>query len=203
MSAEIRKASCFDIPYLCDICLKTGSSGRDASGLYSDPYMLAQFYAIPYVVYSTEHCYVAETEIDGIIRPAGYLLGVENSVEFNRWLEKEWMPRMRKAYDRNGSFKSESEKSFIELIQNKITLDEKIAAKYPAHFHMNVLPAWRGMGLEKKLTETFRESLKKKGVPGVHMGFASDKEGAYEMYSEMGYTEISKTSWGVYMGYLF
>jgi ribosomal protein S18 acetylase RimI-like enzyme len=203
MIPEIRKASLFDIPYLCDICLKTGFSGKDAGGLYSDPYMLAQFYAVPYAAYSTGHCFIVEAEIDGIIRPAGYILGVENSMEFNGWLEEEWMPQLRKAYKRSGSFKSESEKAFIELIQNKIATDEEIAAKYSAHFHMNVLPALNGMGFEKKLTEAFWESLKKKGVAGVHMGFAADKAGACELYSEMGYTEIKRTPWGLYMGYLF
>jgi len=66
MTAEIRKASLFDIPYLSEICLKTGCSGKDATDLYSDPYMLSQFYAVPYIAYSTEHCYIVEADVNRI-----------------------------------------------------------------------------------------------------------------------------------------
>ncbi len=203
MTAEIRRASGFDIPYISEICLKTGSSGKDASDLYSDPYMLSQFYAVPYVVYSTEHCYVVEAEVNRIIRPVGYILGVENSTEFTKWLGEEWMMQLRKSYKLSGSYQSESEKSFVELIQNKITSDEEIAMQYPAHFHMNILPVLQGIGYRKKLTETLWDSLKNKGVAGVHMGFAADKVGAFAFYKAMGFTELKKTSWGIYMGYLF
>jgi hypothetical protein len=35
----IRKAVLSDIPYLYDICLKTGDKGNDASALFYDPYI--------------------------------------------------------------------------------------------------------------------------------------------------------------------
>jgi len=203
MTAEIRKASLFDIPYLSEICLKTGCSGKDATDLYSDPYMLSQFYAVPYIAYSTEHCYVVEADVNRITRPVGYILGVESSTEFTTWLEKEWMMQIRKSYHPTGSYHSESEKSFIALIQNTIIPDEDIVTQYPAHFHMNVLPVLQGMRYRRQLTETLWDSLKNKGVAGVHMGFAADKVGAFAFYKEMGYTELKKTAWGVYMGYLF
>jgi ribosomal protein S18 acetylase RimI-like enzyme len=203
MTVEIRKASIFDIPYLSEICLQTGFSGKDASDLYSDPYMLSQFYAVPYVAYSTDHCYVVEAELNSIIRPVGYIVGVENTTKFTTWLEEEWMMQLRKSYHLNGSYHSESERSFIELIQNTIIVEEGIVMRYPAHFHMNVLPVFQGRGYRRKLTEILWDSLKNKGVAGVHMGFAADKAGAFAFYKEMGYTELKTTSWGVYMGYLF
>ena len=203
VTAEIRRAALFDIPYLSEICLKTGWSGKDAGDLYSDPYMLAQFYAIPYVAYSTDHCYVVEAEVNSIMRPVGYIVGVENTTTFTTWLEEEWMGQVRKSYNLNGSYHSAAERSFIELIQHPITVDEDIVKHYPAHFHMNVLPEFQELGYRRKLTETLWDSLKNKGVAGVHMGFATDKVGAFAFYQAMGYVKLKTTPWGVYMGYLF
>ena len=93
MMADIRHASLFDIPYLSEICLKTGDRGKDASEMYADPYMLAQFYAIPYVVYSPEYCYVVDADVNRIRRPVGYIVGVESSTAFTTWLEEAWMPQ--------------------------------------------------------------------------------------------------------------
>lgn len=203
VTAEIRRAALFDIPYLSEICLKTGCSGRDASDLYSDPYMLAQFYAIPYLAYSTDHCYVVEAEVNGILRPVGYILGVEDTTKFTTWLEEAWLPQVRKSYRLTGAYHSAAERSFIELIQQPITVDEDIVKHYPAHFHMNVLPGFQDRGYRRKLTETLWDSLKDKGVAGVHMGFAADKVGAFAFYQAMGYVQLKTTPWGIYMGHLF
>ena len=48
-------------------------------------------------------------------------------------------------------------------------LFEDLFAKYPAHFHINVHPSARGCGVGEYLVTGYIESLKKIGVPGVHI----------------------------------
>ena len=54
----IRNVEFSDIPYLYEICLKTGASGKDAAGLFYDPYLLGQYYAAPYAFFEKELCFV-------------------------------------------------------------------------------------------------------------------------------------------------
>lgn len=46
---------------------------------------------------------------------------------------------------------------------------ETLAREYPAHLHMNVAPAYRGVGVGKHLIGTFCADLRSVGVSGVHV----------------------------------
>ena len=72
ITPTIRNVNLSDIPYIYDICLKTGLSGKDATKEYSDPYILGQCYAAPYVHFEPNLCFVVETS--NISRPLGCLL---------------------------------------------------------------------------------------------------------------------------------
>jgi len=41
--------------------------------------------------------------------------------------------------------------------------------EYPAHFHVNCHPKFRGLGVGKKLVQNFVSGLKQVGNPGVHL----------------------------------
>jgi len=60
MSTNIRNAVLSDLPYLYEICLKTGADGGDASTDFTDPWLLGQYYAAPYPVYNARFCFVVE-----------------------------------------------------------------------------------------------------------------------------------------------
>ena len=64
---NIRRAVLSDLPYLYEICLKTGDSGNDATEFFLDPFVLGQYYAAPYLLYPAGICFVAEHEC----RPQG------------------------------------------------------------------------------------------------------------------------------------
>lgn len=67
----IRNAHPSDLPYLYDICLKTGLNGKDATSVYSDPYMLGQYYVAPYFFFEPELCFVVDAiENSEISEPA-------------------------------------------------------------------------------------------------------------------------------------
>jgi hypothetical protein len=56
----IRRAALSDLPYLYEICLKTGDAGKDASALFNDPYLMGQYYATPYLLFPAGICFVVE-----------------------------------------------------------------------------------------------------------------------------------------------
>ncbi|RCK78009.1 MAG: Acetyltransferase [Candidatus Ozemobacter sibiricus] len=82
-----------DLPYLYEICLKTGHSGQDATALFEDPYLIGQFYAAPYAFFDPRCVLILEGEVPGgIVRPLGYVLGTADTQAFRAWFDREWRP---------------------------------------------------------------------------------------------------------------
>jgi ribosomal protein S18 acetylase RimI-like enzyme len=44
-----------------------------------------------------------------------------------------------------------------------------LAKRFPAHLHVNLAPAFRGLGLGSRLIDTFVADAKQTGAPGVHV----------------------------------
>ena len=68
----IRKSCLQDLPYIYEICLKTGASGKDATELFNDKNMLGSYYAAPYIVNSPKDCFVVVE--NGLV--CGYILSL-------------------------------------------------------------------------------------------------------------------------------
>ncbi|HMM60169.1 MAG TPA: hypothetical protein PKC25_08570, partial [Candidatus Rifleibacterium sp.] len=95
---RIRDYCTTDLPYLYEICLKTGDSGRDATPLFSDPFMIGQFYAAPYAIFDPRCVLIIEGEIGSTVRPLGYMLGTVDTRAFNTWFDNEWRPAAAQMY---------------------------------------------------------------------------------------------------------
>jgi ribosomal protein S18 acetylase RimI-like enzyme len=196
----IRQALGSDLPYLYEICLKTGASGKDASADFRDPYLLGQFYAAPYLFGPGALAFVAES--GGI--PRGYILCGTDTAAFNRWLESEWLPPLRRRYSQafitgGQATQKEAEIAFlINMDQGKNS--PPYLAEYPAHLHIDLLPDLQGRGMGRRLMETLFSELRRRGVPGLHLGVALDNEGAIAFYQKMGFSDLEKSQWSYTMG---
>jgi ribosomal protein S18 acetylase RimI-like enzyme len=58
---------------------------------------------------------------------------------------------------------------------------------YPAHLHINLLPAWRGQGLGRGLIEAYLNQLRSLGVKGVHLQTTSYNVAACHLYERVGF----------------
>jgi hypothetical protein len=87
-----------DLPYLYEICLKTGFSGKDATAQFVDPFMIGQFYAAPYAAFEPRCVLMLEGDRPGFTRPVGYILGTTDTLAFNRWFDREWRPAAAALY---------------------------------------------------------------------------------------------------------
>jgi GNAT superfamily N-acetyltransferase len=62
-----------------------------------------------------------------------------------------------------------------------------LLSAYPAHLHIDILPAFTGQGWGKKLMATFLATAKDLGACGVHLGMVATNEGAQRFYARLGF----------------
>jgi GNAT superfamily N-acetyltransferase len=196
----IRKAILSDLPYLYDICLKTGDEGKDASALFKDPYLIGHYYAAPYLSYQKSICYVAEYEC----RPQGYILSVPDTAAFNQWMEEYWLPPLRNNFSKYLIEPcSEKEKMILSRINKKHypidTTNQSLLKHYPAHLHIDLLPNMQGKGIGKILMNNLFDELIKQDVSGLSFGVGMKNKGAITFYQKFGFSIYAEYDWGIIM----
>jgi ribosomal protein S18 acetylase RimI-like enzyme len=171
---------------LYDICLLTGDSGVDASGLYQDPLLLGEVYVGPYLRFAPSHAWVGVDE-QGV---AGYVLGVPDTVAFEAECERSWWPALRARYPLS-SFPADSpDDRIVRLIHNPPAASPDVVERYPAHLHIDLLPRIQGQGDGRRLLTTLLDGLAAAGAPGVHLGVSKANPRAIGFYRRMGFTEV-------------
>jgi len=190
---NIRRAVLSDLPYLYEICLKTGDESKDASDLFFDPYMIGQYYAAPYLLYPEGIYFVVEETY----RPQGYILAVPDTIKFNQWMEEKWLPPLRKRYPQpfpQELIRSEKEKWIIDIIHKCLfPMDLTVQpwlTDYPAHLHIDLLPNIQRKGIGRILIDTLFDELTQKKVSGLHLNVRSSNTGAIIFYEKMGFSII-------------
>ena len=90
---SFRQALASDDVALKLVCLRTGDSGKDATGIEDDPNLLGLIYAVPYQVFSPEFAFVVQGP-DGV---CGYILGARDTPEFYAEVRRDWFPEIGRA----------------------------------------------------------------------------------------------------------
>lgn len=201
MEFKIRNYKSSDLDKLYEICLKTGDSGKDASMIYKDPFLLGHYYAAPYAVIHPELNFIlTKNEI-----PIGYVLGTDNSELYYHKCEELWFPKLRDKYLLPEHNNDSPDSKIIKLIYNgilpklpKIMLDE-----YPAHLHIDILPEGQGQGMGKKLIFTFIDKLKELNVPALHLEVGKRNKDAIKFYEKIGFKQIKDYEFSIVYGMKF
>lgn len=194
---EIRRGHLTDLPYLYDICLRTGYRGGDATALFGDPYLLGQLFAAPYLVRDPHWCWTAVH--DG--RPVGYLVATSDTAGFAAWAQTEWVPSLRTLYpprDQVSDYEAKARGRLDEVVEVL-----PLAADYPAHLHIDFLPEAQGHGLGTRLMQTFFDQARAEGIPGVHLGVNRQNERALAFYRKLGFATLEDEPWGCVFGMKF
>jgi ribosomal protein S18 acetylase RimI-like enzyme len=186
MGPRIRAFRAGDERALYDICLRTGDSGEDASGIYLDPKLVGEVYVGPYVRLAPALALVAEDE-SGV---AGYVLGVADTRAFEKACEREWWPALRRRYPL-GAFPPDSpDDRLVRLIHGPPEAAEDVVERYPAHLHIDLLPRLQGRGYGRRLLEALFAALLSAGAPAVHLGVGLANRRAIGFYERMGFTVV-------------
>ncbi len=200
-SIVIRKAHFSDIPYLYDICLRTGKSGESAEESFFSPYLLGDFYAVNYMLFEQDSCFVVEDLANNSITPLGYILGCCDSTSFATWMETKWLPVIRKRYPSTYIGKTQTENNLIKTVHTEYTFAQTSwNNEYPAHLHIDILPSLQGKGCGRLLLEIFSNHLIEQGVVGVHLGVSKENTSAIAFYVKMGFIILEEHEWGLIMG---
>ena len=186
-----------DLLALYDVCLRTGDSGADASGLYRDPMLLGHYYAAPYATLCPDTVFV----LDDGVRVQGYVLGVPDSHAFAARCEAEWFPVLRSLYPLPGETGASRDARMVRAIHRGIPAPEaEWADRYPAHLHIDLMPVAQRGGHGRRLMQTLFAALATRGAPGVHLGVGLRNLNAQGFYQRLGFQELERDEASVTYG---
>lgn len=121
-----------------------------------------------------QNCFVAADEND---KAVGYIICADNFDSFIEIFQKEYFTRISEKDTVNRVYASKS-----------TLLQEKYKDKYPAHFHIDILPEYQRMGLGQKLIHSLYKHLKEKNVRGVMLSVNAENEKGINFYKKCGFT---------------
>lgn len=169
-----------------DICIRTADAGRDASGSYADPDILLHIFAHPYTALEPELAFVLDH--DG--RAVGYVLGTADTATFVRRFRTEWLPRVADRYPAPAGAPGTPDEVMAHLLHTPERMVLPELADYPAHLHIDLLPAYQRAGWGRKLIDTLVAALRRAGVPGLHLGMLTENRPARAFYDRLGFHVI-------------
>nr|WSW67644.1 GNAT family N-acetyltransferase [Streptomyces sp. NBC_00995] len=174
---------------LYDICLRTAASGKDATDSFEDPRLPGDIFLAPYLRYAPDLAWV-------LARPGlpacGYVIGVADTVSFERTLEREWWPVLRARREGVPVREGSADAFAREWIDRPPTASAEVAAAYPAHLHIDLLPEAQGGGNGARLIHTLLGALRSRGVRGVHLGVGKANAGAVGFYRHLGFEVLTE-----------
>jgi ribosomal protein S18 acetylase RimI-like enzyme len=190
----IRTATLQDLPGAYRICLLTGDSGRDATGMFRNPELLGHVFVGPYLVGQPDLASVVVDD-DGV---AGYGLAAADTRAFEQWTETTWWPTLRADYPVRTDGSAEAE--LIASIHAPALAADGLLDEYPSHLHLDLVERVRGQGYGRRLIERLLAQLRAGGSSGVHLHVASSNANAVEFYRHLGFVELERRTDSIVMG---
>jgi len=182
---DVRSYEPRDLEDLVGVCVGTADHGGDATGQLDDDRLWAEIYLLPYL---ERHPDLATVVDDGRGRAVGYVIGTDDTEAFDAWFARTWWPARRAAYSGSANPRQR------ELVATSdARTDARTAAPwsaYPAHLHIDLLPAAQGQGLGRILIARLADALARDGVTGLHAVTSADNAGAVAFYPRLGFVEL-------------
>lgn len=182
---DVSPATPADLDGLYDVCLRTGDSGADASDLHADPTLLGKVYVGPYVV--LPGTISSTVRHDGVI--SGYVLAAVDTTAFEAACERTWWPALRDQYPLDATGYTAADRDAIGRLHDPPIAERPLVEEFPAHMHIDLLPAVQGQGLGRALIEQLFDRLREHGSPGIHLGVGVDNERAIGFYRRLGFSD--------------
>lgn len=193
--SSIRPYRASDRDAVYDICVRTGDTGRDATGKYSHAELLPDIYAGPYVDHEPELAWV----VDNGERAIGYIIATADTRAFVRWYAETWWPSVAEKYEPRDD-EMPGERSLIASGANAERMLVRDVDAYPAHLHIDLLPETQGHGFGRRLVDTLVAELKRRGIAGLHLTAGAANEGAIAFYERLGFAVLERDGGGVTFG---
>ena len=188
----IRAAVAADHEPIARICLLTGATGRDATGLFSNDSTLSDVYATPYLYGPDGFSLV--WDVGGEAR--GYVLGTLDTRAFQEWFNRDWWPSRAPLHPA----RTEGDGWLIPEAQNPQRTIIRDVDLYPAHLHIDLLPDQQGKGAGRALMEAACGLAAASGIPGIHLVAEKANVAAQAFYPRLGFEAIDEDEASVTFG---
>jgi protein O-GlcNAcase/histone acetyltransferase len=187
----IRPARPEDRPAAYRVCLETGDDGRDGTPCYrDDPDALPRIFVGPYFALAPDLAWVVE-DAEGV---CGYCLGAADSAAFYDGYDRQWRPDLLARFPApTGAPATWTRAQQIHhLYHHPDHLIPGPPGHYPAHVHIDLLPRAQGRGLGKRMMTVALDELRRRGLPGVHLGVGTVNVRAQAFYRKLGFAELCR-----------
>lgn len=182
-----------DLARLREICLLTGASGGDATGMFSSDDLLPDLFLEPYLTFAPGWAWVVELDGPDGVQLQGYLVAVSDTRAFTSWWADTWTPWFATLYPHPEQPYSEEERLVLRGYHPEEMLIAEVD-QYPAHLHVDLLPAAQGQGWGTKLVGRLRSELADVGVPGVFASLDAQNVTAPAFYQRIGFAELPSST---------
>jgi ribosomal protein S18 acetylase RimI-like enzyme len=180
---KIRHYRDADLRDVYDVCVRTADAGGDARGHYSTDDLMGDLFAGPYVRIEPELAFV----LDDGGRAVGYVVGTADTATFVRRYAEVWIPLLGDRYPVPPSPPQTAEQEMVALHHRPERMLVPGLAGYPAHLHIDLLPAYQGRGYGRQLISRFTEAVP---APGVHVAMVTANVRARAFYDRLGFTVL-------------
>jgi ribosomal protein S18 acetylase RimI-like enzyme len=158
-----------DLDALYAISLATGHEGGDASHLYQDRNLIGHIYSAPYASLNSKLVFVA-IESGSVV---GFVAGAIDTISWENILERDWWPMLRLEYADPGNVPSDvwtADQRRTFMIHHPQRTPTAVAAAYPAHVHLNLLPRAQGQRVGSRLLGMWLDRAAQHGADAFHVG---------------------------------
>jgi len=171
---------------LYDICVRTADAGRDARGMYRSDDLMPDLFAGPYVYLQPHLAFVLDAG-DG---PVGYVIGTSDTPRFVADYRLKWIPLLADRYPKPSGDPVTPDDVMIGLHYWPERMLVPEVADYPAHLHIDVLPAFQGRGYGRTLMARMFAALAADGAAAVHLSMLTENTAARAFYDRLGFHVI-------------
>jgi ribosomal protein S18 acetylase RimI-like enzyme len=187
-----------DLAAVYAICVQTADAGGDARGMYSSDDLMPDLFAGPYAFLEPQLAFVLADGREAV----GYVLGTADTAAFARAYRERWIPRLAGRYQVPPRPSVTPEDQLLDLHYRPERLLWPGLGEYPAHLHIDLLPAFQGAGHGRRLVETFAAAAAGAGAPGVHVCVVAGNVKAIGFYRRLGFAALLADEPGgvIYLG---
>ncbi|KAF3926044.1 hypothetical protein ABW20_dc0108736 [Dactylellina cionopaga] len=187
-----------DADALFEVCKKTvGPALRTGVPNQIAPYI----WNVPYLRLHPEYCFVVD-DGDGIA--VGYVICAPNIPLFVERYKEEYIPILesldpilkKPAMNPPADWSKDLTLGVLQCLYSPegmlMPVCPRVVEEYPAHLHIDILPAFQRKGFGTKLMEALWAKLREANVPGVHLAMEGGNVDAEKFYMAIGYNRFDE-----------
>lgn len=171
------------------ICAATCWMGQPRPDLIPDEWLWAEYWTRYFTDQEPEHTWVAEEPGTG--RVGGYLTGTRDAHRVERYVPRV-LPGMVWHVVRYRLMRHRpSRRAILAMVRSMLldgpALPEAVARRYPATWHINLLPEARHGGVGGRLYARFLSAMRQRGARGIHAQVLDLNEVMQRFLARMGF----------------